>query len=79
MGENWLILIKRIAKLRIKTSQDGSFELRRSRSFHSLRGKRKKGRERGMEKSTKEGKGKGAPAIRAGVFVIRPPFSQLIR
>ena len=24
----------------------------------------------------KEGKGKGAPAIRAGVFVIRPPFSQ---
>ena len=52
MGENWLILIKRIAKLRIKTTQDGSFELRRSRSFHSLRGKRKKGRERGMEKST---------------------------
>ena len=45
----------------------------------SLRGRRKKGRERGREKSTKEGKGKGAPAIRAGVFVIRPPFSQLIR
>ena len=46
---------------------------------YSLRGRRKKGRERGREKSTKEGKGKGAPAIRAGVFVIRPPFSQLIR
>ena len=30
MRENWLILIKRIAKLRIKTSQDGSFELRQS-------------------------------------------------
>ena len=29
-------------------------------------------------KSTKEGKGKGAPAIRADVLVIiRPPFSQL--
>ena len=27
----------------------------------------------------KEGKGKRAPAIRAGVFVIRTPFSQLIR
>ena len=37
------------------------------------------GGERGREKSTKEGKGKGAPARRAGVFVIRPPFSQLIR
>ena len=46
---------------------------------NSLRGRRKKGRERGREKSTNEGKGKGAPAIRAGVFVIRPPFSQLIR
>ena len=45
----------------------------------SLRGRRKKGRERGREKSTKEGKWKGAPAIRAGVFVIHPPFSQLIR
>ena len=33
MGENWLILIKRIAKVRIKTSQYGSFELRGSRSF----------------------------------------------
>ena len=48
-------------------------------STDSLRGRCKKGRERGREKSTKEGKGKGAPAIRAGVFVIRPPFSQLIR
>ena len=48
-------------------------------STDSLRGRRKKGRERGREKSTKEGKGKGPPAIRAGVFVIRPPFSQLIR
>ena len=46
---------------------------------YSLRGRHKKGRERGREKSTKEGKGKGAPAIRVGVFVIRPPFSQLIR
>jgi len=35
--------------------------------------------ERGREKGTKEGKGKGAPALKAGVFVIRPPFSQLIR
>ena len=35
MGENWLTLIKRIAKLRIKTSQDGSFELRHSRSFQN--------------------------------------------
>ena len=33
----------------------------------------------GREKSTKEGIGKGAPAIRAGVIVIRPPFSELIR
>ena len=51
-------------------------------SFHrtkwrlSLRGRRKKGR--GREKSTKEGKGKGAPAIRAGVFVIRPPISSAV-
>ena len=44
-----------------------------------MRGKRKKGRGGEREKSTKEGKGKEAPAIRAGVFVIRPPFSQLIR
>ena len=35
MGENWLILIKRISKLRIKTSQVGSFEFRGSRSFQS--------------------------------------------
>ena len=47
--------------------------------YISLRGRRKKGKERGREKSTKEGKGKGAPAIRVGVFVIRQPFSQLIR
>ena len=34
----------------------------------------------GSEKSVKErGKGKGAPAIRAGVSVFRPPFSELIR
>ena len=33
----------------------------------------------GREKSTKEGKGKGAPAIRAGVFVFNPPFSGLTR
>jgi len=48
-------------------------------AWFSLRSRRKKGRERGREKSAKEGKGKGAPALRAGVFVIRPPFSQLIR
>ena len=49
--------------------------------WFSLRGRRKKGRGRGRgrEKSTKEGKGNGAPAIRAGGFVIRPPFSELIR
>ena len=34
--------------------------------FFSLRGRHKKGRGGGREKSTKEGKGKGAPAIRAG-------------
>ena len=34
----------------------------------SLRGRRKKGRERAQEKSTKEGKGKGAPSL---------PFSSL--
>ena len=34
----------------------------------SLRGRHKKGRERGQEKSTKEGKGKGAPSL---------PFSPL--
>ena len=46
----------------------------------SLRGRHKRGgKGRGREKSTKVGKGKGAPAIRAGFFVIRPPFSQLIR
>ena len=33
----------------------------------------------GGEKSTKDGKGKGAPAIRAGVFVFNPPFSGLTR
>ena len=44
----------------------------RSISPSSLRDRRKKGR--GREKSSKEETGKGAPAIRAGVFVIRPPF-----
>ena len=44
----------------------------RSISPSSLRDRRKKGR--GREKSSKEEKGKGAPAIRAGVFVIRPSF-----
>ena len=34
------------------------------------------GRER---KARKRRKGKGAPALRAGVFVFRPPFSELIR
>ena len=42
---------------------------------HCCRG----GKGRGREKSTKVGKGKGVSAIRAGFFVIRPPFSQLIR
>ena len=37
----------------------------------------KRGGGGGREKSTKEGKGKGAPAIRAGVFVYNPPFSEL--
>ena len=32
----------------------------------------------GGEESTKEGKGKGVPAITADFFVVRPPFSQLI-
>ena len=59
---------------------DRDFQSKKWWTFHgSLRGRRKKGRERGRGKSTKEGKGKGAPAITAGVFVIRPPFSQLIR
>ena len=44
---------------------------------NSLRSRRKKGR--GREKSVKEGKGKGEPAIRAGVFVFHPPFSELIQ
>ena len=42
-------------------------------------GTKRGGKGRGREKSMKVGKGKGAPAIRAGFFVIRPPFSQLIR
>ena len=42
-------------------------------------GAKRGGKGRGREKSMKVGKGKGAPAIRAGVFVICPPFSQLIR
>ena len=48
--------------------------------LYRLHGRHKKGRGRGhwREKSTKEGKGKGAHAIRAGVSVIRPPFSELI-
>ena len=46
----------------------------------SLRGRCKKGREgEGEREKHERGKGKGAPAIRAGFFVIRPPFSQLIR
>ena len=32
----------------------------------------------GGRNCTKEGKGKGAPAIRAGVFVIRPPISSAV-
>ena len=32
----------------------------------------------GGRKARKRGKGKGAPAIRAGVFVFRPPFSELM-
>ena len=33
----------------------------------------------GEGKARKRGKGKREPAIRAGVFVFRPPFSELIR
>ena len=44
-----------------------------------MAGAKRGGEGRGREKSTKVGKGKGEPAIRAGVFVIHPPFSQLIR
>ena len=43
----------------------------------SLCGTRKKGREEERRKARKRGKGKGAPAIRTGVFVFCPPFSQL--
>ena len=50
-----------------------------ARNCFSLRGKRKKGRGGGGRKARKRGKGKRAPAIRAVVFVFRPPFSQLIR
>ena len=40
----------------------------------------KKGTGRGIgRKVGKGGKGKGAPATRDGVFVFRPPFSELIR
>ena len=39
----------------------------------------KRGGGGGREKSVKEGKGKGVPAIRASVFVFHPPFSELIR
>ena len=39
-----------------------------------------KGKGDGEERQVrKRRKGKGAPAIRAEVFVYRPPFSQLIR
>ena len=34
---------------------------------------------KGGGRKGRRGKEKGAPAIRAGVFVFRPPFSQLIR
>ena len=40
----------------------------------NLRGGRKKGREKGVKKR-KKGKGKGAPAIRAGFYVFCPPIS----
>ena len=43
----------------------------------SLCGRRKKGRGGGRRKARKRGKGKGAPALRTGVFVFCPPFSQL--
>jgi len=41
--------------------------------------KRGGGRGGGGRKVRKQGKGKGAPAIRAGVFAFCPPFSELIR
>ena len=43
-----------------------------------MAGAKRGGGRGGREKSTKEGKGKGAPAIRAGVFVIRPPISTAV-
>ena len=47
---------------------------------NSLRGRCKKRKGNGEgEKRKKRRKGKGAPAIKAGVFLFRPPFSQLIR
>ena len=44
-------------------------------AWQTQKGERK-GRGR---KEQKRRKGKGAPAIRAGVFVFHPPFSKLIR
>ena len=40
--------------------------------------KKGRGGEGSGRKLPKRGKGKGAPAIRAGVFVFHPPFSELI-
>ena len=74
MGENIITNIMKVSEAGTSLKKvRKKFRNRRA----SLRGRRKKGRERGREISTKEGKGKGAPAIRADVL-IRPPFSQLI-
>ena len=70
------ILQDKLHSFNIKDDQSTRFLCTTNYSIDSLRGRREKGR--GREKSTKEGKGQGAPAIRAGVFVIRPPFSELI-
>ena len=59
-----------------------AFLLRALSILISLRGRRKKGRGGGGgggRKARERGREKGASAIRAGVFVFHPPFSELIR
>ena len=46
----------------------------RCMQMSNLCGRRKKGREKHVKKR-KKGKGKGTPAIRAGVYVFCPPIS----
>ena len=50
-----------------------------ARAWQAQKGEGEGEGEGGGGNARKRGKGKGAPAIRAGVFVFRPPFSQLIR